>query len=503
VSEAWVTRDDGRFVARPVSPGRVRALLRHPDYVEALSDAVTLGPGGAAEVRVVMHVGGMLAGRVVDKLGRPIEDVRVRVFASTGSFERSAYSGPDGRFAFVAVPASVTITLARPEESSRTVLQHRVVVPEGERAEVELELPDAREPVRVVVRGERGAAVEAAQVTLLSLDPEVPFRQTRFTREDGSVVFSDAAGLPASLEVEVPGFQRTERSFAALPAELELELEAGVLVQGLVTAVRGRRSVEGAMVTLVSGGQRRSVPSDADGAYSFANVPAGRVTISISHPEYAEGEANLEVRRTTRSDRPFEVPPIDLAEPASVRGRVVDTAGRAVRGARVAVGMVPAFLPAGELPPGVVGTDAEGRFTLSRLAPGRTTLQAYAADVGRGTVELELDAARERADVVITLDQATDRDVTVAGGSVAITLGERGASGSATLIVVQVAPASDAERSGVEVGDVIVEVDGEVVANIAEARERLSGPVGSSVLLTVRRRGTTFALRLTREAVRR
>jgi hypothetical protein len=48
--EPWVTRSDGTFRATPASPGRVRAVVRHPQYVEAQSDLVTLAPGGEVHV---------------------------------------------------------------------------------------------------------------------------------------------------------------------------------------------------------------------------------------------------------------------------------------------------------------------------------------------------------------------------------------------------------------------------------------------------------------------
>src|SRR5690606_38150776 len=48
--ERWVTGFDGTFSASPVPPGRVRALVRHPEYVEGVSRPVTLAPGGEARV---------------------------------------------------------------------------------------------------------------------------------------------------------------------------------------------------------------------------------------------------------------------------------------------------------------------------------------------------------------------------------------------------------------------------------------------------------------------
>ena len=46
-------------------------------------------------------------------------------------------------------------------------------------------------------------------------------------------------------------------------------------------------------------------------------------------------------------------------------------------------------------------------------------------------------------------------------------------------------------------------MDGAKVSTIAEARAKLSGPVGDDVVLKLRREGRTITLRVPREEVRR
>ncbi len=382
----WVTRFDGTFTAKPVTPGRVRALVRHPAYVEATSDAVTLGPGGTAHVKVVMLAGGSLEGKIVDDNGRPVAGARVDLTAVKGTLERTTITADDGSFAFAAVPDEVLVSVARPDEPSRIVLRKTVKVGEGEKKTVEIHLPSPRDPVSVVVHDEDGQAVDAAQVTILSLDPDNPLRRTLFTRDDGALSFDDAQGLALRVVVEAPGWARFVTTTAAAPATLEVTLRHGVIVEGHVTSVRGRRYVEGASVTLVADGMRKSAITDADGGYTIRDVTPGQVRIIASAAEFATSETTVTVESTGRADRPFELPPVDLSEPATVEGQVVDDAGKPVLGARVAVGVVPAYLPAGALPPGIAVTDGGGHFKLADIEPGNLTLEAYAADVGRGTV---------------------------------------------------------------------------------------------------------------------
>src|SRR5882724_2899157 len=73
----WITSSGGRFRAAPVTPGLVRALVRHPDFVEGVSEAVTLTPGGQATVKVTLLHGGSLEGRLKSDRDQPVEGAEV------------------------------------------------------------------------------------------------------------------------------------------------------------------------------------------------------------------------------------------------------------------------------------------------------------------------------------------------------------------------------------------------------------------------------------------
>lgn len=500
---AWVTGLDGNFVAKPVTPGRVRAIVRHPAYVEGISEVVTLAPDGRAKVKVVLLAGGSLEGRVVDKFDRGISGARVDLSAVRGTLERTTLTASDGSFAFAAVPSEVVLSVFRPEDLSRAVVRKNVEVGEGKRETITIELPDGRDTVRVRVRDDEGNAVDTAQVSIVSLDPDVPLRQTIFTLEDGSAVVTDARGLSVLISVEAPGFSRASRSVEAAPEEITIELSRGVIVQGRVTAVRGRTFLAGASVTLFAQGRRWLNTTDSEGVFRFQDVPPGAARVSVSHVDYATAEQSFQVERTGRQDRPFEVAAIDLSEPASVEGKVLDAAGQPVSGARVGVGTVPAFLPAGTLPAGLAVTDAQGRFKLSGVLPGEFMLEAYAPDVGRGSVRARATAQSTVQGVVIRLVKTAADDDPAVTGSLAITLGERDVDDGTEVVIVHVAQGSEAERAGLSAGDVVRAVDGRDVVSMQDTRARISGRPGSDVLLSLARAGAPLSLRVTRENVRR
>jgi S1-C subfamily serine protease len=187
-----------------------------------------------------------------------------------------------------------------------------------------------------------------------------------------------------------------------------------------------------------------------------------------------------------------------------VEGQVLDASGRGVDGARIAVGVAPAYLPAGAMPEGVALSDANGNFTLRGVQPGKLRIAAYAPGIGRGSVDgVEVDGGRTRRGVVIRLDQPSDAEEPLGSGGVAVTLGERADGDVTQIVVMHVAASSEAERAGLSPGDVIERIDGERPSGMADARARLAGRAGSDVVLDVQRRGASTRLRATREPVRR
>jgi hypothetical protein len=401
------------------------------------------------------------------------------------------------------VPEEVLLSFARPEDPSRIVLRKSVEVEEEKTTRVEITLPGERESVRVKVVADR-APVDAAQVTLLSLDPAAPFRQTLFTGSEGVVEIGDARGLDLRVVVEAPGFTRTVMTYDQAPAEITIELSRGVIVMGRVTAIRGRKYLSNASVTLVGDGRRAAALTDGEGRFSLADVAPGAARLIVSHPEFAKAERDVTIERTARADRPFELEDVDLAEPSAIEGEVVDPAGKPVSGARVGAGVVPAYLPAGALPEGMAVTDRKGRFRLAGVAPGKVDLEAYAPDVGRGAKRgVEVTSGRATTGVRIQLVAGTADDDPAAQAGVAVTLGERGSGDAIEIVVVHVAAGSEAERAGIRSGDLVLAVDGVDVWSMSDARARLSGPNGTDVVIELDRDGASVRLRVAREAVRR
>jgi protocatechuate 3,4-dioxygenase beta subunit len=498
-ADPWVSRSDGTFRLQPVTPGRVRLFARHPQYVEAMSEVVALAPDGEAKVEVVMRGGATLEGTVNDSRGRPVARARVVAAATEGSYERSTYTATDGTFAFASVPDELVLTAYAPDENETSV-RARVSVAEGGKKVVVLVLPESRAALAVRVTDDRGYALEAAQVSALSLDPNTPLRTTAFTDKQGDAALRGAKGVPLRVRVVAPRHAPKVVTTDAKVDQLRVELDPSETATGEVRSRRTGDRVARAQVTLASESGVFSAETGADGVYTIAGIGAGPAQLRVRAAGYVTDLKTVTIVATAHR-RPQTLPRLELAEEGLVEGEVVDERGQPVFGARVARGHAPTYI-VNKVNHGLAVADERGRFKLAELPEGRATLEAYAPDVGRGTnADVKVVAGRTTFGVRIVLHPTAERGYDPAGaGSVAVTLGE---SDAQEVVVMSVAAASEAERGGLASGDVIEEVDGVRVAAIADARKRLSGPISNDVLITLERGGKRLRLRVARESVRR
>ena len=503
--EPWVSARDGTFRATPVTPGRVRALVRHPQYVEATSEVVQLVPEGEATVTVVLQRGGILEGRVVDTRGRGVGNAHVTVLATKGSLERVARTASDGTFAFAAMPEALTVLVSRDEDVTQVAARAEVSVPEGGKQKLELVLPEPRPALAVrVTDGRRG--LDAAQVSAVSLDPAEALRVTAFTDARGEGQLAGAKGLALRVEVHAPGRASKVVTTTAETAQLEIELAPAESLTGEIWANR-RETIEGAEVVLQTEGGARHARTNKDGAFTLGDLAPGPARLRVR----AKGRAALEkaiVIEARGGRRPTELGKLELAEAGVIEGVVVDGKGDPVPGARVGKDAVPTYLPVGTPAAGLATCDARGRFRLEDLPEGNVVLEAYAADVGRARVNgVRVVSGRttDRVRIVLVREPGGAGGEPSASGGVAITLGETaaGAEGFPEVVVAAVAEGSEAERGGLLPNDALLEVAGAKVHSMTEARARLSGPVHDDIVLRVRRADRVIVLRLSREQVRR
>ncbi len=502
-ADAWVTRIDGTFHASPVTPGRVHVLVRHPSYIEEISDVVSLAPGGVQKLHIVLGEGGRLEGRVREDDRTPVAGARIEIAAVNGSFEAVTYTVDDGTFSLAAVPHDVVLTVYRPEEPSEVSARIEVDVPSRGKREVDILLPKMREPVSIRVVDDRGYPINRVEVRATSLDVDTLLQKTLFSDDDGMIDLHGGRGLPLRLVLEHPGHAPLGLTLDPAGKEHRLVMTDGLVAHGSVTAREGRDRLEGASVTLYTATGARHVTTDHEGAFEVKDLAKGRIRIVATAAGYARDETVILFDGDGR--RPIDLASVDLSPAGEAEGLVVDANGEPVPGARVAMNTVPTYLPVGRLPPHIAQTDKDGRFVLGGLPEGKLTLVAYSPELGRGEMRgVEIRAERRTDRVKIEIPEQDYRATKTRGaGSVAVTLSEH----DDAVVVVDVPMGSEAEYAGLEPDDRLVSIGGAPVRTIEETRSRFSGPLSQDVVLEVARRGLLgderVRFRVRREVVRR
>jgi protocatechuate 3,4-dioxygenase beta subunit len=502
LAEPWVTRSDGTFRASPVTPGRVRALVRHPQFVESVSDVVTLAPGGEAEVQVVLRAGGAVEGRVVDVHGRPVSGARVSVASVRGSLERTTLAASDGTFAFASLPEAVTLTAFPSTAPSELSAHAALTIPEGGKATVTMTLPEARSTLVVRVKDDRGYPLDAVQLTVTSLDPALPLRTTSFTDVRGEASIANAGGLPLRLLARAPGHGMKIVSVDVGTESLDLVLDIGETLLGEVWSTRGQvlPDADVAITTDVGVSHART---DKGGAFTVPDLAVGGARLLVQASGYAPHTEEIAIEAS--SSHRTTLARIELSEEGAVEGNVVDGRGDPVPGARVAKDFVPTYLALGPTPQGIAVADARGRFRLGGLPAGVLRLEAYAPDVGRAAVDgVRVEAGHPTVGVRIRLQKDEDESSQepASSGGVAVTLGAS-SQDSREVMLADVAQGSEAERAGLVAGDVLLTIDGTPVHSMPEARARLAGPLGDDVVIQFRRGEGIDSVRVAREPVRK
>ncbi len=296
-------------------------------------------------------------------------------------------------------------------------------------------------------------------------------------------VASDVGPVVASHE----NFSPSDPSTPQLGGHWLLTLRAGGKLQGRVVDPQGRGVPQTRVIVTQFRPDPGSPPAhkrpdhqvtDAEGRFEFPSVKPGTYDLRAEQPGRVPGVANgVSVLPAGRADVVITLP---LG--ASVRGRVTSRKD----GQPIANAQVLSADPIASGPGAMATTDADGKFEVKGVPPGRVSLRVahpeYRAEIVSG-IEVA-DGGTAQRDVTLAVRQPGEH---FAFQGIGASLRRDGDA----IVVGSLMDDSPAGKAGLQVGDRIVAVDrgGVDGLQLSQVVERIRGEAGSSVLIEVDRPG--------------
>lgn len=505
-ASGYVTDAEGRFRLDGIPPGDMQVIAMHGDHAPGGSELLHLEAGErVGSLELTLPHGGVVAGRVVDADGYPMPRVRVQLVSDHDPFPRVAVTDGHGRFELDRVHGPSTVS-AHPV--GLPPAQQKLEVASNARHHLELRVAESAHRLAGRVVDADADPVGDAVVRVHARGDGSSVMRTAHSASDGSFEVTALPEPPYRVHVDHHDHAPVELPRVAAQ-QLEITLRRGVHLQGRLLDDWTQQPLSDLRVTLQGDGGHWQDSSDNRGYFGFHRVPPGRYELAVDSPVHLAERRTLEVQPLEPGEKRRELEPFWLKPGGSVSGRVVDRFGSAVPGAHVAAGEPPAWEHAAT-------TDADGRFELRGLSPGRTRVRARHPEQKELTTEpasTRVFAKQRSPGLVLRLDLIAEEAIEAkepvpaaeeepSGGADAGSAekhdGLRLVFREGRVVAARVPRGSTAFRAGLREGDRIVAVDGERVLSAGQAQGMLRGPAHGAARVVLERNGSRKRVRVPR-----
>ncbi len=398
-----VSKDDGTFTINSLVPGKhilqlVPTKEGMADWVVELVEVTTEPAGTKSGVKIEVVKGGLLEIVVTEAVSKkPVEKVNVILLNKQNSQRFGAQSDKNGLAQIRLLPGEYQIQGVHKKDYSSGTQQESVTIEDNKTTNIEIQLT-GKPKVTGVVRDQAGEPVEGATIKLCPMgnyntetDADGKFELKWNPQSWGSqqetlyylVVRQKQRNLAAAVEIEEDD------------KTLDIKLAPGVVFAGVVVDTEGK-AISGAKITVMLRASNWGSPitdwrqqggtlTDAEGKFEVKAIPPEcKYNVRVSAEEY--GKRRVEALADDAVDGRLDLGRFTLAlANLSVSGLVVDGDDKPVSGARI--------FAHGEGQPErrSIQTDAQGKFTIEKVCPGRLRINANTQGKKRlhGNIEVE------------------------------------------------------------------------------------------------------------------
>ncbi|WIG93366.1 carboxypeptidase regulatory-like domain-containing protein [Myxococcus sp. SDU36] len=479
VAHTALTDAEGAWRLEGLEAGPTSVRARREGSRRWTSRMETLKAGVITRVDFTLADSGSVWGQVTRASGGPLtEPALVHAVPRGGSSTASTETDAQGQFQ-LELPAGVYQLVALRHQTPAIYFHMEsdpfVTVPSGGAVRQDLLLKE--DPVLSGVVLEPSGVPSPLAIVAAIQGGDFPMTRKERADEAGQFALPPRPQGASPLELVAHNAGRVGRLSAAHEdqAPLTVRLEPAATLRGRVVAGSGA-APEGFVLELLEAdgealpwaGAWPTTRRFTGGTFLLPDAPAQALKVTVRTEDGRTGEAQVTLRPGGTSD--VEVP---------LTGGVSSISGRAVwsRGGGPAPG-VAVFLDkaVGGRPEAFTGQD--GRFRLSDVRPGIHTVRLLPPEgrVETRTVKVAEAEATDVGDVTVSPRRATPG-----------TLGAGFSEDRGHVAFAWLTPDGPAARAGVNVGDRLVAVDGQVVRDSTEAESRTRGAPGTPVRLHVRR----------------
>lgn len=515
------TGADGSFRFEPAEPGEYRLAsviaAGYLPFAPAWGESPMLFSARAGkhlrDIRLSLEPAREITGSVVDLNNGPIAGAKIQLRVpgteDVGAGDSEYTSDASGKFRFVG-PAGAQLEARHPDYSTGRA---RLSLEQWSRGAITISLHGAGKGPgdRFTISGKVVDAQNTgiAEATVIAVVARTwgtdSFEWSAKTDSEGAFQLAGLAPNLYLVSAGAPGMTSSApREVPAGAKNVVLELDAnGGYIAGRVTSPEGPIASFAIVITEPRGRlEEQPVRTesflDAEGTFSVGPMEAKKYRVRAVAHGFAQSEAReVQVSKGARERADFE-----LGRGARIIGSVIDAASKApIAGARVTV----EGRPGGEgLPVPIEAsalTNAEGRFELSGVEPGLRAIDASAKGYNIRIVSgLNLEPEGTLGPIEVALsavgaDGEQKRELEGIGAALS-------AEGDG-LVVRDVIAGGGGADAGLAPGDRIFAIDGQPIADLDfnAVIQRIRGPVGTTVTLSIKRRGTEMQLIVPRKKI--